>query len=78
MKTPCLLLFLGCFFAWSSLSVPTKKSDERSFKQEDLSDAKHYEDSVHDTEYDHEAFLGEDQSREFEELPPEEAKKRLG
>jgi hypothetical protein len=75
MKTR-LCLFL-CLLAGSSLSVPTQRSDEREFKQKDLSDEKHYEDGQHDAEYDHEAFLGEE-SKKFDDLPPEEAKKRLG
>ena len=31
-----------------------------------------------DYDYDHEAFLGVDDAREFDQLPPEESKARLG
>ena len=36
----------------------------------------HHDDLDHD--YDHEAFLGEDQAAEFDELSPEESQRRLG
>ena len=33
---------------------------------------------VHSPEYDHEAFLGKAEAERFDQLPPEEAKRRLG
>ena len=36
----------------------------------------HHDDFDHD--YDHEAFLGEEQAHEFDELTPEESQRRLG
>ena len=36
----------------------------------------HHDDLDHD--YDHEAFLGEEQAHEFDELTPEESQRRLG
>nr|XP_034311901.1 calumenin isoform X1 [Crassostrea gigas] len=39
----------------------------------------HYHDGAHDPHYDHEAILGDRQlEKEFDELEPEEAKRRLG
>ena len=32
----------------------------------------------HNPDYDHEAFLGEEEAREFDQLTPEESKRRLG
>jgi len=32
----------------------------------------------HNPEYDHEAFLGEEQAREFDQLSPDESRRRLG
>jgi hypothetical protein len=32
----------------------------------------------HNTEYDHEAFLGVDEAKKFDKLSPEESRKRLG
>lgn len=44
-----------------------------------LSDEIHYGgDSEHNPEFDHEAFLGEEEARHFDELSPEESKFRLG
>lgn len=43
----------------------------------DLSDKEHYQDEGHNRDYDHEAFLGDD-APTFDQLTPEESKKRLG
>ncbi|XP_061706236.1 calumenin-B [Cydia pomonella] len=43
-----------------------------------LSDAEHYKNEHHNKQFDHEAFLGEDQAKTFDQLPPEESKRRLG
>jgi hypothetical protein len=32
----------------------------------------------HSKQYDHEQFLGEDQAKTFDQLPPEESRRRLG
>jgi hypothetical protein len=55
--------------------VPTEKH-----KQKDLSDETHYQgdDKVHNSDYDHEAFLGEEEAQTFDQLSPSEAKRRLG
>jgi len=47
----------------------------------ELSKEDHYADGAdheHNPEYDHEAFVGKDQARQFEELTPEQSKERLG
>lgn len=44
----------------------------------DLSDEEHYHDGTHNSEYDHEAFLGKEEAKTFHDLPPAEAKRRLG
>ncbi|XP_037088010.1 calumenin-B-like [Pollicipes pollicipes] len=41
-----------------------------------LSDADHFEGDEHNTDYDHDAFLG-DEAEEFNDLTPEESKERL-
>lgn len=44
-----------------------------------LSTEQHYdENAAHNSEYDHEAFLGADEAKEFNQLTPEESKARLG
>ncbi len=48
------------------------------FPCQGLSDEKHFDDEDHNPEYDHEAFLGRDEARSYEDLTPEESKERLG
>jgi len=62
-----------CLFVWLIFIADVK--DPR-----DLSEEPHFDDldHEHNPEYDHEAFLGKDEASEFEKLPPEEAKRRLG
>lgn len=43
-----------------------------------LSDKEHGEGDTHNPDYDHDAFLGPDDAKEFDELSPEESKERLG
>ena len=45
---------------------------------QDLSDQQHFEDMEHNPEYDHEAFLGSEDAKTFDNLSPEESKERLG
>ena len=42
-----------------------------------LSESEHFKSGKHDTEYDHDAFLGRGHGHDFDELSPEEAKRRL-
>jgi len=42
-------------------------------------DQRHYDpEREHNPEYDHEAFLGEEQAHEFDQLTPAESRRRLG
>lgn len=40
--------------------------------------APHFANGHHNHQYDHEQFLGEDEAKTFDQLPPEESKRRLG
>jgi len=52
---------------------------DRVLKEPEIvTDEHHFEGEEHNPEYDHEAFLGKEEAREFEELTPEESKERLG
>lgn len=66
------------FLAVLVSSVPTEK--HRPKVPKDLSDESHYEGDggVHNSDYDHEAFLGEEAAQTFDQLSPAEAKRRLG
>lgn len=61
-------------------TVTAKPADEekknRVFKEK-LSDEEHFINEEHNPDYDHEAFLGEDEARTFDQLTPEESKDRL-
>uniref|UniRef100_A0A6M2DZT0 Reticulocalbin-3 n=1 Tax=Xenopsylla cheopis TaxID=163159 RepID=A0A6M2DZT0_XENCH len=43
-----------------------------------LSKTAHVDGEEHDAKYDHEAFLGEDEAKTFDQLPAEESRRRLG
>ena len=67
----CLLaVVLGCSCAEEA------GTDRPNVHKDNLVNKEHFPEGEHDEEYDHEAFLG-DQKEEFDELSPEEAKKRL-
>lgn len=60
----------------SCICAATTGRDRPSQHKETLSEKDHSIDGEHNDEYDHEAFLG-DMKDEYDELTPEEAKKRL-
>ncbi len=53
---------------------------KRVREQQPLSNEEHYkgDEHEHNTEYDHEAFLGNEQKATFDQLSPEESVRRLG
>ena len=72
-----VILLVLCLDILQSASVDKK---DRVVREKKLSDKEHFagDDHEHDFDYDHEAFLGHDEAREFDQLPPEESKSRLG
>ena len=69
-----VVLFVLAFAAFALPQSEEKK--DRVFDRE-LSDKEHFENEHHNPQYDHEAFLGEE-AKTFDQLPPEESKRRLG
>lgn len=63
----------------SSLFWILKPICNQNFLQ-DLSDKEHHEDDeeMHNPAFDHEAFLGKEESEKYDHLDPEESKQRLG
>lgn len=58
------------------MAIP--KPEDGKKKRDPLSDEQHYGDhNEHNAAYDHEAFLGEDEAKSFDQLSPEESKERL-
>ncbi|XP_068590163.1 calumenin-A [Cebidichthys violaceus] len=73
MIRPLLMCVVLCVVYGSS--KPTEKKS-RVHEDEPLSNLEHDDHKNHD--YDHEAFLGEDQAKAFDQLSPEESRRRLG
>ncbi|CAK6973999.1 calumenin-A [Scomber scombrus] len=74
MIRPLLMCFVLCVVYGSSKPTETKK--DRVHHEEPLSSLEHDDAKNHD--YDHEAFLGQDEAKTFENLSPEESRRRLG
>ncbi|XP_044285335.1 calumenin isoform X2 [Varanus komodoensis] len=64
-----------CLWALCVLSKPTEKKD-RVHHDPQLSDKVH--DDAENFDYDHDAFLGAEEAKTFDQLTPEESKERLG
>lgn len=73
MIRPLLMCFVLCVVYGSS--KPTEKKN-RIHHEEPLSHLEH--DDAKNYDYDHEAFLGQDEAKTFDSLPPEESRRRLG
>lgn len=78
----CLLLLLvTCVLCVTSITDPKQKEHDRVHEKVPLSHKQHYSDEEeehdHDPNYDHEAFLGEEEAHEYDELSPEESKEKL-
>ncbi|XP_030295092.1 calumenin-A [Sparus aurata] len=72
MIRPLLMCFILCVVYGSS--KPTDRKS-RVHDEEPLSHLKHDDNKNYD--YDHEAFLGQDEAKTFDQLPPEESQRRL-
>lgn len=70
---------LLCFLHLSlTLAIPKEEHRKIHDHQQPLSDEQHYkEGEEHNPDYDHEAFLGEETAKTFEQLSPAESKERL-
>ncbi|KAG7216101.1 hypothetical protein INR49_007853 [Caranx melampygus] len=70
---PLIMCFALCVVY--ATSKPTEKKD-RVHHDEPLSNREH--DDAENFDYDHEAFLGQEEAKTFDQLTPEESKERLG
>uniref|UniRef100_A0A3Q2G464 Reticulocalbin 3, EF-hand calcium binding domain n=1 Tax=Cyprinodon variegatus TaxID=28743 RepID=A0A3Q2G464_CYPVA len=77
-RKPAMLLLTSLasvyFLAAAAFAVPAQ--EKRVHHQADLSD--HVHDDSQNYQYDHEAFLGKEDAKTFDQLTPEESKERLG
>ncbi|CAO1422965.1 unnamed protein product [Diamesa serratosioi] len=70
-----VLLFLSFVSIFITIANAVPKPDENRVMDHDFSQ---HIGSEHSKQYDHEAFLGEDQAKTFDQLDPEESRRRLG
>ncbi|KAL1483410.1 hypothetical protein MTO96_033217 [Rhipicephalus appendiculatus] len=73
---------LGLCLLHLSLTIAIPKEEHRKIHTpKPLSDEQHYKEedgeTEHNPDYDHEAFLGEEAAKTFDQLSPEESKERL-
>ncbi|XP_074659802.1 calumenin-B-like [Tubulanus polymorphus] len=79
MKLCGTLLVIALVSSTLSSAIPRKDGAKDRTYEKELSDEKHYDDKgEHNSDYDHEAFLGADESKTFDQLSPEESRDRLG
>ena len=71
---PLVMCFALCVVHASS--KPTIDKKDRVIHDDLLSNRNH--DDADNFDYDHEAFLGQDEAKTFDQLTPEESKERLG
>ena len=57
--------------------METDNAKKRIHEEQKLSDEEHEVEGEHNPDYDHEAFLGKDESKSFDQLSPEESRTSL-
>lgn len=74
---PIVIVVICLVLSTYATAIP--KPDEPPHHNIDhLAHASHLQEETHDAKYDHEQFLGEDQAKTFDQLAPEESRRRLG
>ncbi|CAB3378739.1 Hypothetical predicted protein [Cloeon dipterum] len=74
-----LTLSILAFVVATAIPKPDEKEGKDRVIDNNLSHKEHFpNEEAHDVEYDHEAFLGPDEAKTFDQLSPEESKRRLG
>ena len=68
---------LSILLLLAAVVLATPKPRDRVVKDPELSDLEHEVDEDHNKEYDHEAFLGKEEAKKYDELTPEQSKDRL-
>ncbi|KAH8372502.1 hypothetical protein KR093_011773, partial [Drosophila rubida] len=78
MRTEIFLVLVASISIAAASSIPAGGELPHDPLEHDSLHAKHFDGDKHNAQYDHEAFLGADEARKFDELTPEESKRRLG
>lgn len=72
------MIFALVVITYSS-AIPKPGEDKKNrVHEQKLSDMEHEHEGEHNPDYDHEAFLGKDDAKTFDQLTPDESKDRLG
>lgn len=77
MICPVVLLLSVMLASLATSSVIPQPEHKLRVMEKPLSDEEHFSNEVHNKEFDHEAFLGKDEAKTFDQLTPEESKDRL-
>ncbi|XP_067654340.1 calumenin-B-like isoform X4 [Haliotis asinina] len=78
MRAYTLLLVLAVLTVSYSSAIPKPDGEKKDRKKEKaLSDQDHDDHGEHNNDYDHDAFLGKDDAKTFDQLTPEESQQRL-
>lgn len=72
----CTLIVLSIYGV--VLCIPNRNELKDNPIENDLKTTKHYDAGHHNTQYDHEAFLGKNEAKEYDKYSPEESQRRLG
>ncbi|XP_046364824.2 calumenin-B-like isoform X2 [Haliotis rufescens] len=79
MRAYTLLLVLAVLAVSYSSAIPKPDGDKKDrTKEKTLSEQDHEDHGEHNNNYDHDAFLGKDDAKTFDQLSPEESQDRLG
>lgn len=70
-----LLKSLASFYILAAVAFAVPAQEKRIHHNADLSD--HIHNDAHGFQYDHEAFLGKEEAKTFDQLTPEESKDKL-
>ncbi|XP_064540138.1 calumenin-B [Drosophila montana] len=79
MNTGTILLVAAAAISLAAASsIPAAGELPHNPLEHDSLNAKHFDGGEHNSQFDHEAFLGADEAKKYDELSPEESKRRLG
>jgi Ca2+-binding EF-hand superfamily protein len=71
-------LMIVVSFFWVLTSAEPKPTWKSRILDKPLSEEVHFEGGEHNPEFDHDAFLGKEEAKAFDDMTPEESQKRLG
>ncbi|XP_052065479.1 calumenin-like isoform X2 [Mytilus californianus] len=79
MKASSIYVVLGILSVsyCSAIPKPGEEDHKNRVHEKKLSESPHEEEGEHNNDYDHEAFLGREEAKTFDQLTPEESKERL-